>query len=319
MTVFATLREACAAVVCDGRFLEYDSAQAERLADEARTRWSPPQWDRATHFHGDDDALLAYVLVLDTLNFGSGWFPSLRKRSGRSGYFSISLGLKERFERDGPLPVSTLERFSPKEVAELLGQPPGDAALVEFFGLAAKALRDLGALLAVEYGGSFAELRREAGVSAEAMVHTLGRMPLFRDVAATATGVELPFYKRAQITVADLALAFGTRGFGEFADLDQLTAFADNTLPHVLRCEGVLRYDPALAAKVDEGVELESGSPEEIEIRASAVHSVEGMCRHLRGRGDSITPREIDAWLWARGQMPAYKARPRHRTRCGFY
>ena len=65
-------------------------------------------------------------------------------------------------------------------------------------------------------------------------------MPFFRD-----TG----FYKRAQIVPADLALA----GVAEFHDLDRLTIFADNLVPHVLRVDGVLRYDPELAARIDAG------------------------------------------------------------------
>ena len=39
------------------------------------------------------------------------------------------------------------------------------------------------------------------------------------------------FYKRAQIVASDLALA----GVAEFDDLDRLTIFADNLVPHVLR------------------------------------------------------------------------------------
>ncbi len=38
------------------------------------------------------------------------------------------------------------------------------------------------------------------------------------------------FYKRAQIVASDLALA----GVARFADLDRLTIFADNLVPHVL-------------------------------------------------------------------------------------
>ena len=43
---------------------------------------------------------------------------------------------------------------------------------------------------------------------------------------------------------SDLALA----GIVRFRDLDRLTIFADNLVPHVLRCDGVLVYDPRLAA-----------------------------------------------------------------------
>ena len=127
-------------------------------------------------------------------------------------------------------------------------------------------------------------------------------MPLFRDEVTTATGLYLPFFKRAQITVSDLATAFSGEGPGAFHDLDELTAFADNTLPNVLRCEGVLRYDEGLAAHIDAGVELAPGCPQEIELRAAAVHSVEIMAGYLRDRGVAVSARALDAWLWQRGQ-----------------
>ncbi len=318
MSPFAALRAACAELLADARFVEIDDDRLRALAERARDA-APPVWDAATHYAGEDDALLAYVFALDALNFGSGWFPLLRKREGRSGYYTQCMGLKEVFERRGPTTADELRGVDAAQIAKLLGQRGREAELAEFLDLQARALRDLGTLVALEYGGSFAALRDAAGDSAAALVRLLARMPLFRDVARSAYGLELPFYKRAQIAVSDLALAFGGRGYGAFADLAELTAFADNTVPHVLRCEGVLRYAPGLAAAIEAGEELANGCPEEIEIRAAAVECVERMGRHLAGGGDSIAPREIDAWLWTRGQDVVFKARPRHRTRCAFY
>jgi hypothetical protein len=63
------------------------------------------------------------------------------------------------------------------------------------------------------------------------------------------------FYKRAQITANGRALA----GVASFADVDRLTVFADNLLPHVLRTDGVLTYAPGLAATVDAGLLLPAG------------------------------------------------------------
>ena len=37
---------------------------------------------------------------MDAINFGSGWFPTLRKRAGLSGYNTIAAALSDRF-RDG--------------------------------------------------------------------------------------------------------------------------------------------------------------------------------------------------------------------------
>lgn len=57
-------------------------------------------------------------------------------------------------------------------------------------------------------------------------------------------------YKRAQIFVGDVWGAFGGLGPGAFRDMGRLTTFADYRVPVVLRLMGVLRYSPALAAKV---------------------------------------------------------------------
>ena len=43
-----------------------------------------------------------YMLTLDAINFGSGWFPTLRKRPGCSGYFTVAWALADHFRCDGP-------------------------------------------------------------------------------------------------------------------------------------------------------------------------------------------------------------------------
>ena len=85
------------------------------------------------------------------------------------------------------------------------------------------------------------------------------------------TACAVPFLKRAQIAAADLARA----GVAAFHDLDRLTMFADNLVPHVLRIDGVLTYDPDLVVGSSSGELIEHDSPEEIEIRACALHAVE--------------------------------------------
>ena len=46
--------------------------------------------------------MAAYLLTLDAINFGSGWFPTLRKRPGCSGYFTVAWALADRFREHGP-------------------------------------------------------------------------------------------------------------------------------------------------------------------------------------------------------------------------
>jgi hypothetical protein len=143
-------------------------------------------------------------------------------------------------------------------------------------------------------------------------------MPFFRDVSIYE-GIEVPLFKRAQILITDVAIAFDEQGPGSFHDLDRLTIFADNLVPHVLRVDGVLAYDDALLARIERGELIPAGSPEEIEIRAVTVHAVERIVAELGASGISATARELDYLLWNRGSDAEYKVLPRHRTRTVFY
>jgi hypothetical protein len=84
----------------------------------------------------------------------------------------------------------------------------------------------------------------------------------------------------------------------------------------VLRLDGVLEFDPRLTARIERPELIEHGAPEEVEIRACAVHAVELIV------AASPTPRtaaEVDQVLWNRGAEPRYKAAPRHRSRTTAY
>lgn len=320
---FAAVRRATREVMETARFVTLERSALDALArrwfaDLGSAPGSVSEWDVETHFVGTPSETLTYVLVLDTLNFGSGWFPLLRKRPGRSGYYVLSMGLKEHFHARGPWTAAELQAVDAGELARITGQR-AEGELAGLFDLYALALRDLGILVEGEFGGSFEALVAAAGHRAARLVRSLARMPLFRDVATYPGGAEIPFYKRAQIAVSDLAAALGGRGLGRFDDLADLTAFADNALPHVLRCEGVLHYAADLAARIDRGELLAPGSPPEVEIRAAAVQGVEALAQVLRSQHAEVTARELDAWLWQRARGPEYKARPRHRTRTPYY
>jgi hypothetical protein len=318
LSLFDEIRAAAEEVTRLARSVAIDAEGLERLAGElAAERAPPPTLDPAHEALGGPDATLAYVVTLDAINFGSGWFPALRKPAGRSGYLTIATALRERFAERGPWDAREMAALTAADCASLFGQEanPGARELMELF---ARALGDLGRFLAADYGGRFAGPVDEAAGSAERLVGILARMPFYRDVARYGD-LAVPFYKRAQITCADLALAFGGRGAGAFRDLDALTLFADNLVPHVLRMRGVLRYAPALAARIEAEDLLAPGSPEEVEIRAVALHAVERLASACAARGLAIRPASLDSTLWARGQAPEVKAVPRHRTRCTYY
>src|SRR4051812_25337956 len=260
---------------------------------------APPALDPERHFlEGSQADVATYLLTLDSINFGSGWWPTLRKRevAGRplSGYFTVASGLADRFRAHGPWSNAQLRALRADEVADVLGQ----ARDHELMALFAQALRQLGAWLGERHA---LDVVRDAGRSAVRLAESLATgMAMYDDRG---------FYKRAQIVPSDLALA----GVARFDDLDRLTVFADNLVPHVLRVDGVLRYDERLAAHIDAGRLLRPGAQER-EIRAGAVHAC-----HLLAERLGVDEQTLDHWLWNRGQQPRYKAVPRHRCRTVFY
>jgi hypothetical protein len=174
----------------------------------------------------------------------------------------------------------------------------------------ARHLRELGERVRDEHGSSFLTLARSGDGSAVALAEELGSWPTWRDVS-TYDGEDVPFFKRAQIAAADLALA----GLAPAGDLEQLTLFADNLVPHVLRIDGVLEFDADLVARIDAEELIEHDSPEEVEIRACALHAVE----LLVAAHGSTTATAVDNALWHRGGGRRYKAHPRHRARTTDY
>jgi hypothetical protein len=155
--------------------------------------------------------------------------------------------------------------------------------------------------------------------SAENLLKILSKMPFFNDVEPYGDQT-VHFYKRAQLTAADMSIALKGQGAGCFNDLDRLTIFADNLVPHVLRIDGILIYDEDLASRIDAEDLIPSKSKDEVEIRACAVHAVELIKMELQDSGYDVTSLGLDYLLWNRGQQRYYKKiKPRHRTRTVFY
>jgi hypothetical protein len=316
--IFDRIRRGAAQVMKRSRSVSIDAGALEALTRSRDLLAPSAQLNPIDYYVGAPKDTAAYILTLDAINFGSGYFPYLAKRPGHSGYFTIAASLRESWETDGPWDAHQLAATSADDCARVMGQDPGVPEVAALMSLFSQSLNDLGEFLLKHFDGDPTGPIVAANRSAARLAEILIEMPLYRDVSHYA-GFEVPFYKRAQLTSADLAAVFKGEGYGAFADLDRLTIFADNLVPHVLRREGVLVYAPALAARIDAGELLEAGSQEEVEIRAAAVHSAECCIGLLRRTEVKMTARQLDTALWTRGQLPALKAHPRHRTRTTNY
>jgi hypothetical protein len=267
--------------------------------------------------------------VLDALNFcfwserpdpGDRWKVTYHGET-IDGYWALAAALKRAIEEGYPLTDPTyLESISASDLATILRPATPGGEQIPLFGNRLANLQELGrGLNAIGGGEPAANLVTEAGGSAVALVQrVVDLFPSFNDIAFYR-GREVRFYKRAQILISDLAGAFEGRGFGKFHDFAALTAFADYKVPQVLRQLGILRYDPALAARIASRALLPAGSEEEIEIRAATIWGVEYLRRALASLGRVLPASDIDWLLWQAGQRLPFGTEPYHRTLTVFY
>ena len=158
---------------------------------------------RARHVRIEEDAIAAYAealqppviepavdrafsLQLNAINFGSGWFPTLRKPPGLSGFRTIEAAMRTH----APFSPEQLATMTPAAIAGALGQDPHHPLMA----LYAKALNEIAG---VEPVGDAVEIAEQ-----------LARLPMWHDPG---------FYKRAQIAAAELA-ATGVERLTMFAD-----------------------------------------------------------------------------------------------------
>jgi hypothetical protein len=313
--VFDRIRTGCELVVDRSRHVRIDEDAVAQLATMIPAEAPPllPE-EQGT---GNDAHVAAKVVAWNMVNFGSGWFPLLRKRPGLSGARSLAQAFDDHIHRHGAPKAGWLAEVDVATCARLFEQPhPGPVD--ELLALFARAWRDLGRLLLDRYDGSALHLVEAAGGSAARLVELLAEMPLVDDVARY-DGVDVPLFKRAQITASHLSRALGDPApgsFGHFDDLHRLTAFADNLVPHTLRMLDVLVYDDVTAERIASSDLFVPGEPAEVEIRANGLWAIELLVQELGPPVDAAT---VDHHLWQLGQSPEIKAVRRHRCRCPWY
>ena len=283
------IRIACRAVVARAAWVRIDEQALLGI-----TAGEPPRLDPSAHFlDGPPEAVATYVLALDAVNFGSGWFAELERRPGGFGYETVARRLAGRFRAEGAWSPAAMRELGREEIGVLFGLESPHPLAGEFTA----ALHELGDFLE---GRGALQVVKAAGGSAERLAAQLAEaMVSWRD----------PLAKRAQLAASDLVLA----GVAEFSDLAALTVFADNLVPHVLRRDGALVLHPALERHLDAGRLLAPGA-QELELRAAAVVAGELLARHL-----GVTERDLDGMLWQRGQAARYAVPPPHRCRTTAY
>ena len=326
---FDSIRQAASAIAKDAELVRvnYDAVQAYagQLATIDAMHLPGEALDAQRWYLDDPLGAAAFALCVNCLNFGSGYFPLLKKDSSNSGFNTVAAGLARYFEQHWPFAPAHLGEIGPAEVLGILGQSDERAdSLQPLTCEMSTALAELATLVEAR-GRTFAAFFAEVATSPTTLVAALAPLAHYRDGYLVGKTSFMPL-KKAQITVADLArVGMATHSFpGLIAQKDELTAFADNSVPQVLEADGILTYDPRLRRHIDSGLVLEYGSQAEFEIRAATIEAVESIQRHARAWGathlDSAT---IDGILWQRKHLPEtqahYRKRPSHKTTSVFY
>lgn len=280
---------------------------------------SPPAWDQEYHFFDGTERTLAYLFLLDALNFsfwGSPRWEVEYHGATLDGYWALAASLKRAIEEGIPIwQADYLASISPQDLANILrghGQVP---MLVDRW----RNARELGQTLASRFGGKPAQVVANAGEDAPRLARLVAEnFASFFDSTVYETAA-VHFFKRAQILVADIWGAFAGEGWGSFKNLSELTAFADYKLPQILRAWGILKYDVRLAKRVDSRKELVRDSPDEIEIRAATLWAVEFLREELAENGRVLTSTQVDWFLWNSSQKLVSRTKPYHLVRTIYY
>jgi len=254
------------------------------------------------HYVSDNkEDTLAYILVLDSINFGSGYFDLAKELGINLTYISVASSLKKLFENEEFNSAKEWAKVKEEYIFNFLSIPQGKHnKLNELINMFAISLRDIGQNIISKYNGKVENLIDSANSSAVKLVDIVSKWDSFKDVSFYKDK-EIYILKRAQILAADINLVYKV-----FSDIEKLTIFSDNMIPHVLRADGILSYDDKLSQIIDKGEFITKDSEEELEIRASAIYIVELMKEYANKKNANITAVDFDRLLWHRGEEDSH-------------
>ncbi len=210
-------------------------------------------------------------------------------------------GMFLRFEQaiEAGIPVisgSWLASVTEETLGEVLHGPRPIPMLAERVAV----LDQIGKILVENHGGRFANFVADCPASAYAdggglLERLVAEFPSFDD-SGELHGVAVRFDKLAQLAMWTLHRL----GLVTLDDVDSLSVFADYIVPAALRAMRVLRYSPELAAAVDTGEIVPTGSTWEQEIRCQTVVACGLITDALNARRtEPVSNAQVDYRFWS--------------------
>ena len=102
------VRASCAEIAESARSVAIDLDRVGTIEPGPQPELNPERH----YLEGSPEDVALFTLTLDAINFGSGWFPTLRKRPGCSGYNTIAWALTDRFRAEGPWSAAELRALA---------------------------------------------------------------------------------------------------------------------------------------------------------------------------------------------------------------
>ena len=161
---------------------------------------------------------------------------------------------------------------------------------------------------------SFYEIIKDITSDIELVEFLINELPYFEDVSVYDEK-EIYFYKRAQLLTSDILHVMEKKEKRKI-DYSHLIGCADYKIQQVMRCYGMLEFDEELANKVDNKIELEENSREEIEIRAADLAIINYIYEKLEKKQSRM---DINDFIWLLGQDKSKMTKPYHRTLTSHY
>ncbi|THV02976.1 hypothetical protein K435DRAFT_748366 [Dendrothele bispora CBS 962.96] len=266
--------------------------------------------------------------------YGVEWQTSWESKERKvwTGYWSLVAALNRALQEDIPITDPNFyssETLCPDSLIEHVFRAAdqfteGIPLLRERIAI----MREVGFVLCHSFGGSFQGFLNEfqrrhqgQGTALDLVKMVTETFPSFRDEFFFEDR-KVYIWKRAQILVAETWAAFypdpalssltgrdpdhplfpGERG----PAIHELTMFADYRVPQILHHLQILTYPPSLVRTLRAGTVLESGSREELSLRAASVVAVERvrdemvrlMMEKEKSKNGEVSSVLIDFFLW---------------------
>jgi len=287
------------------RYIEIDMEKIKEIAEKySKENLIVPKWDAPVFPEERNQETIDFFMTGNSVNFcynnkGVKYSTNYKDYEWK-GAFGMWASFKKAVENRIPILDGKFLREITEEKVEKIFRGNSPMPMIKE---RTEILREVEKVLCEKYDGHFHNLAKESRgrlfKEGDGIVERLAEDFCSFDDSAEYEGNFVVFNKRAQLAPGMLIGKFENKGLFKVKDVDELTVFADYSLPASLRDLGILRYEKSLVDKIDKKIKIRSNSLEELEIRASTIHASKMLQDEInKKKSQKINALHIDYKLW---------------------